>query len=376
MLNYSLLHEDLDDCMANHKANHYASESNRILNAEEDNAIAYVKKVLLEKEMMKWPKDKELIDFGRSFGLNCIETLALVLKGQFELFYMEANENGNSKSRMMLLNNLKSDSKEAKRYSLEFNVGLNGTAGEKEIYQLFEDSDNLASDAGYTKDKFGTLINQMILSNMHLFAQNSHELKVFIEKEKKEQNLLKGASEDDEEKLWIKKQSFIEAKRELSEHLLDRENQRLENANINNKFLKTFGEYYAPIVELKNEHDSLQRRIDIKKTNLKLSEEEVNNEEAKIRKEQERNLKKLKEDIAFAEISCRAVSDKNYATPEEIAQYDKAQKKVLRDITKLTHPDITGNLKFTANQLKRIDEFYKKAIEIHKSEIGSRQTIF
>ena len=210
----------------------------------------------------------------------------------------------------------------------------------------------------------------MIISNMHLFAQDSHELKVFIEKEKKEKDLLKGASEADKEELWIKNRSLYEVKREQSELLFNRENQRLENANINNKFLKTFGKDYVPLVETMNVHDSLQRRIDIKKENLELSEEEVNNEEAKMRKEQEENLEKLKEDIAFAEISGLAVSDKNYATPEEIVEYDKAQKKVLRDICKLTHPDSIGNENFTPNQLKRIDEFYKKAIEIHKSEIG------
>ena len=371
MLNYSLLHEDLDDCIANYKANFNTSESNRNFRDEEGYAIAQMKQFLLNNDIMAWPRDEDLIDLGRSFGLNCIETLALVLKGQFEVFYMGTNDNGDKQSRINFLYNLKNDPKEAKRYSLEFNVGLNGTAGVEEIYQLFEDSDNFASEAGYTIDKFETLINQMIISNMHLFAQESHELKVFIERETKEKELLKGASEADEEELWVKKRSFIETKRELSEHLLNRENQRLENANINNKFLKTFGEYYVPLVEAKNEHDSLRRRVDIKKANLELSEEEVNNEEAKIRKEQEENLKKLKEDIAFAEISSLAVSDKNYATPEEIAEYDKAQKKVLRDICKLTHPDSIGNEKFTPNQLKRIDEFYKKAIEIHKSEIGS-----
>jgi hypothetical protein len=371
MSNYSLLHEDLDDCMANHKANLHASKSNRVFSDEEDKPIAEINKFLLAKDTRAWPKDKELIDFGRSFGLNCIETLALVLKAQFEVFCMETNDNGNRQSRMILLNNLKSDPYKAKRYSLEFNVGINGTAGEEEIYQLFEDSDHLASDAGYTIDKFGTLINQMIISNMHLFAQDSHELKVFIEKEKKEQDLLKGASEADKEELWIKNRSLYEVKREQSELLFNRERQRLENANINNKFLKTFGKDYVPLVETMNVHDSLQRRIDIKKENLELSEEEVNNEEAKIRKEQEENLEKLKEDIAFAEISGLVVSDKNYATPEEIVEYDKAQKKVLRDICKLTHPDSIGNENFTPNQLKRIDEFYKKAIDIHKSEIGS-----
>jgi len=370
MLNYSLLNDDLNDCMANHKANLNTSESNKVLGAEEDSAIVQVKKFLLDEDMMAWPKDKELIDFGRSLGLNCIETSALILKGQFELFYLEANDNGNSQSRMILLNNLKSDPYEAERYSREFNVGLNGSAGEKKIYQLFEDSDNLASNAGYTFYNFEILINHMIMSNMHLFAQESPELEAFIEKEKREQDILKGASEDDRKDLWLKKQCLFEVKRELSIHLFDRENQRLKNANINNKFLKTFGKYYVPLVETMNVHDSLQRRIDIKKENLELSEEEVNNEEAKIRKEQEENLAKLKEDIAFADISFLAVSDKSKATPEEIAEYDKAQKKVLRDICKLTHPDSIGNENFTPNQLKRIDAFYKKAIEIHKSEIG------
>ena len=315
-----------------------------------------------------FPPDKDLIRLGKFLHLGLYATLALVLKAQWELFFSKIKDCEKKPDYRSLFEMLKNDVEDAKKYSLDFNLGQNKRLGINELFDELEKIGNMVSEEGHDQNSFESLIHQMILDNVHLISPDSDEFKAFIKRQEKEVNLLKGASDELAETFWLKKCIYHECESELGRLLLDRENIRLENANINNKWLSIFGEFYLPLKELEYQYYALQRRIQlIEELGPQITPEELFDIENQKLREEERKIQKLKEAIAFAQLpDIEGIT----ASEEQISAYEAEALKVLREIWKLTHEDVINTEKFTEKQKRQLRGYFDQVMEIRSSEKG------
>jgi hypothetical protein len=205
---------------------------------------------------------------------------------------------------------------------------------------------------------------------MHLHALDSPEVEHFITRQKEEQKKLQIASAEDQEEFWIKKCSWIEAEQEIGRILLARENQRLKNFNILQKWNSQFGEVYLRLVEVECRYHSLGRQAQIKEADRSLSAEEVERFDAERRKEEEEKIKKLMQDIAAAHLLTLFGPNGTACGGEELKSYQKECKKMLLEIFKRTHADVVDIYNFTDNQKRKLREYFDKAIQIRDEEQG------
>lgn len=314
-----------------------------------------------------WPSDHDLVRFGLSVHCDVYRISALVLKGQFERHCcnqmgLKLHSDGD------LIDTLRLSPKEAMDLSVSFKPGLNNTSDAKTIYAFVEQY-KLASGAGYDEENFVTLMDQMIVSYCHLFGNESPELQDFIDRQRMEQKLLLKASKQEAEEFCLKKCEWIELVNDRGTRLLELENQRLKNANIDHKWMKTFGQTYLPLVEAEHNYHSLLRRIQLKQADPDLTLAEIEIREMKQREEELDRLEELRLTIASAmvfEIPERV----HYMDGKQASEYETEARKILTEIYKYAHPDRTALHQFTDSQREKLRDSFEKAIRIRDEEKG------
>ena len=334
-------------------------------------SVSAVRKYTACNEDHFHPPDRDLVRYGVFFHLDPLQILHLVLKGQWEKFFPQKMKWENNTDGKGFYDILRSCHKEALDFSSSgFTVGLNKRAGKKELYGLFEEHGNLASSTGYDEDSFSLLIDQMIMSHCHLFGNCSPELKAFIEKEKSERIKLAAASPKLSEAFWIKKCCWIELDKELANLMIEIESLRLKNANIYQKWMKIFGHVYVPLVEAQNRYYQLDRCIRLKEADPELGLDEIEELEKEKRQEEFAKLEELKNELLIAQITDISGLNGKELRGQELVDYEKECKKVLREIYKYAHPDSVNNYEFTENQAKKLRAYFEKAIQIRSWEKG------
>lgn len=323
--------------------------------------VRIVKHYFQDNEEHIWMPDRDLIRLGVFLHLGFFKTLALVLKGQWERFslkQMSGKKEGSTPQKAMEI-------------SVRFKPGLNGCADKKKLYRLFEENGGLASSEGYDNDQFGILVDQMILSYCHLFETCSRELDDFIKRQKEDQKAAADATEDLSEAFWIKKCVWIELQNEVGDKLLELESYRLKAAKVNDKWIKTFGHVFLPLMEVKFTCHALQRRIQLKQAGgPQLSLAQIEKIEEENRKEETERLEALKADMAEAIMNGMYERNTRCLGGEELTGFERECKKVLREIYKHAHPDGIGHHGFSENQKAKLREYFDRAIRIRATELG------
>ncbi|OAD19778.1 hypothetical protein THIOM_004564 [Candidatus Thiomargarita nelsonii] len=307
----------------------------------------------------RWPADRDLIRLGCFFHLELERTLAMALKAQWEPFFEKESR----------IDNLTAFPDEAKQLSLEFNPGYGRCADADALYDLFEEHSHYASEAGYDRDKFKTLIHQTIMAHGHLFGIRSLELDAFVAERRKEQALVKDASQSEQDEFWRAKLMWLEQRRILEQWLLELENQRLKNANIQQKWMATFGELYFKVMEAQYQVLSLQRRIQFKQTDPGLSQEDLDQLEQQAIAEERAILAHLQQEIAFAKLLQIFGPNGLPVGPKERSEYEQECKRVLFKIHAKTHPDRLPE-GFTEQQKQALLAHFNAARQINREEIG------
>jgi hypothetical protein len=387
----SLLHEELTRWLEGWEANQHATEAQRrcwpqdrglgqeALGCDHENCLRLLMEDGFDGEPVgsvparsvrgyfqsdgghPWLPDRDLVRFGAFFHLGFFRILALVLKGQWERSF----------SSDLSWSRRGCTSEGALETSVRFKPGLNGSADKTELYRLFEENGRLASSEGYDGEQFGTLIDQMILSDCHLFGTCSPELDDFIARQKEEQKEAAGAALNLSEEFWIKKCVWIELQNEAGDKLLELENYRLKAANVNSKWLKTFGHVYLPLMEVKFACHALQRRIQLKQAGGPgLTLEQIERMEKETCKKETKRLEALKTALAEALVHGMYERDRRAVGGEELTAFERECKKVLREIYKHSHPDGIGDHGFSENQKARLREYFDRAIRIRTTELG------
>lgn len=317
------------------------------------------------------PPDRDLIRFGVFVHLEALHILHLVLKGQWERYFPQKIKWKHNTDGKSFYDVLKYSHKEAIDFSSSgFTVGLNNRAGKKELYRLFEEHGKLASRAGYDEESFGVLIDQMILSHCHLFGNCSPEIEDFIEKEKAERDILVAASSELSEAFWIKKCCWIELDKEVASLLMELEKERLKNANVNQKWMKTFGHVYMPMMEAQSRYYQVNRCIRLKEADPDLGLDEIEEIEREKEREESAKLKALQNELFVAQLIDLHGQNATPIGGQQLADYEKECKKVLREVYRYAHPDGVNHYEFTDNQVRTLRDYFEKAIEIRSWEIG------
>lgn len=330
----------------------------------------------LNNEDHRWPNARTLVRFARFFHLDFEQALALVLKGQWEPYFAKRTFfktafNGARECEEYVWTSLFEalrDAQQAKRHTLNFQPGADGGPDVAALYALFEEHGHYASAAGYDPEQFRTLIHELILNDGHLVATQSAELAAFVLKQRAQQALLKDATAADQDRFWRAKLMWLEAQNTLGACLFDLEKQRLDNANIEYRWMKIFGPVYLAVREAEFRRQWLAKQIELKEADPELSGEAVEaqahealrEEEARLRAERER----IEEGIDHPDPDLKPMA------PEQVDAYLSECKRVLRKIYTLTHPDHVTLENFTAEQQEALRGYFERAQAIRRWEWG------
>jgi len=351
---FKLLHEELSACLAEREDNPAKSRANAgsAGNPADQSAVDAVLTSLRDNGDVMRLSPAALLNFGRFCHLDFHRLIALVVKGEWERYVLPRLPVGKT------VEDIFTDGLSAIRdLSSGFSMAIDGAG----LYRLFEGDARFASSNGYDEKDFRDLVRHMVLAEVHLFAGKSPELVNFIAGEEAQRALLKGVSADAAEEFWKKKRIWIELENEVGGLLLKLEQQTLRNRKLHRKWMSTFGHIYIPLVETEYRYTSLIYRIRCKEEDPDLSLEELEELEEENRQLEEEHLARLKKSALAIRMDLPGPGGMPL-DDEDMDEYEKECKKLLRKIWRLTHPDRIEQEKFTPEQKKKLRAYFEEAV--------------
>ncbi len=351
---FKLLREELSACLAESEAD--PAESRVKAGCEGDpadqSAIDSLLSSLRNNGDVTRLSPADILNFGIHCHLDFHRLIALVVKGEWERYVSPRLSAGKT------VEDIFSEGLSAIRdLSSGFSMAIDAAG----LYRLFEGDGRLASSNGYDEKDFRDLVRHMILAEVHLFAGQSPELANFVTGEEAQRALLKGVSADAAEEFWKKKRFWIELENEVGGLLLKLEQQTLRNRKVHRKWMSIFGHVYIPLVESEYRFTSLTYRIRCKEEDPNLSLEELEELEEENRQVEEEHLARLKKNALAIRMDLPGPGGMPL-DDEEMDEYEKECKKLLRKIWRLTHPDRIEQEKFTPEQKKKLRAYFEEAV--------------
>ena len=241
------------------------------------------------------------------------------------------------------------------------------------LFDAFERQDAWASREGYAMETFDTLVQEMILADIHLAAFNSKEIGKFTENARRPLRLFNGCAKEQIEDFWTQKSTWLQMQETLSENLLLLERRRLENANITHKWMMIFGKVYLELQQQVQRYRLLNLRVELLETDPDLSRRELDEKVQGVAREMEKKLKNLKLQVLTAPYLFKK-RKAGEAVFSKISEFRAEQKKILRELWLLLHPDQLRNkkeyAKLTEKQQQQLKALWHKTMEIRMEEIG------
>lgn len=281
-----------------------------------------------------FPPQEDLLRFGLFFQLDIYRVLALVLKGAWEIHFAYGTKSWRPNRGVQILDvMLDAEDQEIREAQLLFKPNSG------ELFRLFEKFGFLAGDEACTERSFETLIQEMILSDMHRVGINSREMEGFIERKREEQRLLKGGTPEEQQAFLAVKCRWLERQEELGDLFLRIEETRLRNAEVTRRWLAVFGAEELELREQVLRYERLDARYACKLAHPDFNRAEI--EECMREKEasEQRALRRLAFDVALAPHLDMGNTNDNPECIEDALVYRNHCKKILRRIYSLTHPD-------------------------------------
>lgn len=284
---------------------------------------------------------EDLIRLGAFLNLDIYHSLALVLKVSWEKHYAHwqgwPSQSSNLRKLLLNTNNIT----EAQNH---FNPDS------RQILELFQQchSYGYADLDGYDARSWDTLIQEMILNDIHLISQTSHELNLFARTKHKELGILQQATPSERERFWLCKCRWIAVQEELAEQLLFLENRRIEAAQLQKRWLQIFGQEYVAL-----QHQAMELRLC--QMRLKLLEMDETLDEGKLEQtlhekvqEEHQALKQLqfhsKMSAWMQQLPAINPNKINWAdVAHQYQEYRRRCKNVLLELWKTIHPDQIQN---------------------------------
>lgn len=350
----TLLREELSACLAKRAADpsilagQTACDGNTVGELQIDAISEYLR----SNGDMTGLSPLDLLNFGIYCHLDFHRLLALIVKGEWEWY---------ASSRLPAGKTLEDILNEGLSPVRELSGGFSLSMDCAGLYRLVEGHGGFAGKCGYDEKDFKDLINHMVLADVHLFAGQSPELVNFIAGEEAQRSLLKGVSEESSEEFWKKKRIWIELENEVEGLLLMLEEQTLKNRKVQRNWMATFGHIYIPLLETEYRFTSLNYRIRRKEEDPNLTLEELEELEEENRQLEEAYIAKLKKNAIAIKRDLPGPGGMPL-DDEEMEDYEKECKKLLRKIWRLTHPDRIEQEKFTSEQKKKLRSYFEEAV--------------
>ena len=299
--------------------------------------------------------ERDLVRLGRSVSLDVRRTLGLVIKRQWETFPPDREASDASRG-------LPAVPSRARGRWREFHVGAGQAPDARRLFDLFEAEGRYATGSGYDREAFESLVHQFVLLGLHRLSIHGPEMDAFVAAQEAQVALLGAASSSEREEYWLKHCHWRELEDEVGTLLLDLETRALDNERVQQQWMETFGTAYLALLEAEARCGSLERSIRRKTDQPGLTAEELDRLEAAGRREQEREVARLRRHLARARAG--GVSGPGGMPPEaaELWAYEEDCKRLLREIYRLTHPDALGRHGFTEDQKELLVACYREAV--------------
>ncbi|MCK5827938.1 hypothetical protein KAH43_05365 [Candidatus Bipolaricaulota bacterium] len=363
-----------------------------------------------------FPPTDDLIRFGVFMHLDVYRILAMVLKGEWESFFAKevckwkANV-GKDLSEILLQEDKMKEAlgrfnpgTDALFSRLLGHANINSTKAEANLthhtggdLHNLDDTVSIMMDklpqygilwlieARYSPDAVDTMVQTMLLNQIHWVANDSKELDHFKRHAVAEIAVCIQGTDSEKQAYWRLTHARIQMLMDLDELHLNLESIRLQNEATNYKYLEVFGECEIALKEAIIRCFKLEQKILLKNANPELSWGEVD-EQIRLRiEDMESSTIELKEQIENAELISRKLQDLERQmqiagsrgrslSDEDKAAYKKRCKQILRKICILIHPDRLKNdpayEKLTPEQHEELRSILDKTLKVRVEDLG------
>ena len=314
-----------------------------------------------------FPSSEVLLEIGDDCGLCFHRTLAMILKNEWESSFADEANSGRADGDCPLLPVL-SEAQDHVTQTANFNPD---TAA---IFTALENHEKLAAQAGYCSADFDTLVQQMILSELHVAKNSGPEITRFIESEKARIDMLRDSTPEEQQEFWAARCRWTQIQDTLDSLHFQCEKHRLQNAETRREYLAEFGKYEVELQEATYRYCDVKRRRMLKEANPHLNHEEIGELVAQEEDRHAKELRDLKSAADLAPILERRLHGGADIDYDKLQEYRVRAKKLLRMLAAKTHEDHLRHdpayKKLTEKQKEELQAMLREALQISLEEIG------
>lgn len=276
------------------------------------------------------PKTEDLVRTGLFFHRDLYETLALALKGEWERC-LARRSGWKSSQRTPFSSVLRAET----MWDLQvaFDPDLEAVFGLVERYGA------MASSEGYTLRTFGAMANEMLKRRLQYGPVESPEIREFAREQHEQTSLLRTGSAREQDEFWLLYRSWQERLSRLDEVLIACESLRVRIAETDRQWLAVFGDVEVRLREQALRCEEMRERIRRKRANRRLTRDDLDKAMRERVTADALELEDLGHRVALSPLWAKRFHDGTVTSPEEIHEYQKACKSVVRRIFHLTFSD-------------------------------------
>jgi archaellum component FlaC len=293
------------------------------------------------------------------FHLNAMQAIILLIKSQFGSFLVRQSHR----------NDIDWITKTGvnEEFLPLFTEGCKELNELKSTWPLMNLHFGIDENLGLNEELYSQLIHHMMLSRVFYFGIQSNETQTFIGDQLHLIELLKTENSEFNDLYHARNKQWLFLVQTAENMHIKAEAQRLENAEIERKWLITFGDDWYELTRADLALQSAKRQLEMKQNNPSMTIQELEEADRLMVEAEQNQLRNLGMEITISQIYAEQAqwsSGGHQVDQKLLEQY----KKVLRLIWIKTHPDKVANKGFTAEQLEILTKFYQQATEMSAAE--------
>lgn len=225
---------------------------------------------------------------------------------------------------------------------------------------------DFSKNTGFSGNLYSNLLRHIVVTRIFFCSVSSKESEAFIENQNELISLFKEENEQYNETFHARNKQWLKLVQTAEQLHLKLEEQRVQDAMLEKKWLSVFGEIYFKLLNADYSCQSIKQQIDIKKSNPQMTIEQVAEANKATIEANTEDLRKLESEIGLSHLFTAAMSDGNNTKVSEdmVIKY----KKTLRSIWLKTHPDKLIDKQFTPEQLQTLQSYYLEVTEVSSTD--------
>ncbi len=325
-----------------------------------------------------FPPQVDVLRMGLFFNLDFYTLLHWTLKADFEAYLVKRDPQYGRDSLLNIAASYDQEGRQAELQSAlsDFRAALRD-GGIEELFYLLEKHWQMASSAGYHLASFATLVENLFLENLLVYSNDSPKIENFSRAQKVLMDQVRHGTPEDQAALWRKRSTWQMLLEALDDVYVAIENTRLKNAEIEQAYLRLFGQQIIHQTELEMAVRLLDLRLSFLRQEPGISEAALDEKIRQTQEAQEKEMADLRLQEAIARGNAVQQAWSEMGVPMEsgaLAEEKENCKREIRAIRKLVHPDILMNnpvyQDLSEVQKDELHEILLDALKIHPSELG------